>query len=70
MPTKVTPARIVCLEFNLQQIKMQMGVQVSDQSVLEKISQRYLHFSVFRFIITHHYLSRFSSPGLDIHAFR
>uniref|UniRef100_A0ACD5UE09 Uncharacterized protein n=1 Tax=Avena sativa TaxID=4498 RepID=A0ACD5UE09_AVESA len=42
MPTKVTPARIACLDFNLQKTKMQMGVQVlvSDPRELEKIRQR------------------------------
>ncbi|GJN23949.1 hypothetical protein PR202_gb11649 [Eleusine coracana subsp. coracana] len=28
MPTRVTPAKIACLDFNLQKTKMQMGVQV------------------------------------------
>ncbi|KAM0912068.1 hypothetical protein ACQ4PT_013031 [Festuca glaucescens] len=42
MPTRVTPARIACLDFNLQKTKMQMGVQVlvSDPRELEKIRQR------------------------------
>jgi T-complex protein 1 subunit alpha len=46
MPTKVTPARIACLDFNLQKTKMQMGVQVlvSDPRELEKIRQRYVRF--------------------------
>ena len=48
MPTRVTPARIACLDFNLQKTKMQLGVQVlvTDPRELEKIRQRYLH-SVF-----------------------
>ncbi|KAI4965382.1 hypothetical protein ZWY2020_054686 [Hordeum vulgare] len=42
MPTRVTPARIACLDFNLQKTKMQMGVQVlvSDPRELEKIRER------------------------------
>ncbi|VAI73110.1 unnamed protein product [Triticum turgidum subsp. durum] len=42
MPTRVTPARIACLDFNLQKMKMQMGVQVlvSDPRELEKIRER------------------------------
>lgn len=52
MPTRVTPARIACLDFNLQKTKMQLGVQVlvTDPRELEKIRQRYLHsvFGYFR----------------------
>ncbi|KAF9600623.1 hypothetical protein IFM89_011206 [Coptis chinensis] len=42
MPLRVSPARIACLDFNLQKTKMQMGVQVlvSDPRELEKIRQR------------------------------
>ncbi|GAB2229002.1 hypothetical protein Droror1_Dr00023136, partial [Drosera rotundifolia] len=42
MPTRVTPARIACLVFNLQKTKMQLGVQVlvNDPRELEKILQR------------------------------
>ncbi|GAB2229003.1 hypothetical protein Droror1_Dr00023137 [Drosera rotundifolia] len=42
MPTRVTPARIACLDFNLQKTKMQLGVQVlvNDPRELEKIRQR------------------------------
>ena len=42
MPMRVAPARIACLDFNLQKTKMQMGVQVSvtDPRELEKIRQR------------------------------
>ncbi|KAK3149893.1 hypothetical protein QOZ80_3AG0224360 [Eleusine coracana subsp. coracana] len=42
MPTRVTPAKIACLDFNLQKTKMQMGVQVlvTDPRELEKIRQR------------------------------
>eukprot|EP01018_Ginkgo_biloba_P002245 Gb_09465 [translate_table: standard] len=42
MPTRVAPARIACLDFNLQKTKMQMGVQVlvSDPRELEKIRER------------------------------
>nr|XP_009383956.1 PREDICTED: T-complex protein 1 subunit alpha-like [Musa acuminata subsp. malaccensis] len=42
MPTKVAPARIACLDFNLQKTKMQMGVQVlvTDPRELEKIRER------------------------------
>ncbi|KAI5647411.1 hypothetical protein M9H77_33416 [Catharanthus roseus] len=42
MPMRVSPARIACLDFNLQKTKMQMGVQVlvSDPRELEKIRQR------------------------------
>ncbi|CAM8937906.1 unnamed protein product [Rhodiola kirilowii] len=42
MPTRVSPARIACLDFNLQKTKMQLGVQVlvSDPRELEKIRQR------------------------------
>jgi T-complex protein 1 subunit alpha len=50
MPTRVTPARIACLDFNLQKTKMQLGVQVlvTDPRELEKIRQRYLQ-SVFQY---------------------
>ncbi|CAA2945097.1 T-complex protein 1 subunit alpha-like isoform X2 [Olea europaea var. sylvestris] len=42
MPMRVAPARIACLDFNLQKAKMQMGVQVlvTDPRELEKIRQR------------------------------
>ncbi|CAK8578651.1 unnamed protein product [Lathyrus sativus] len=42
MPLKVSPAKIACLDFNLQKTKMQLGVQVlvSDPRELEKIRQR------------------------------
>ncbi|KAL0379714.1 UNVERIFIED_CONTAM: T-complex protein 1 subunit alpha [Sesamum angustifolium] len=42
MPLRVAPARIACLDFNLQKTKMQMGIQVlvSDPRELEKIRQR------------------------------
>ncbi|KMZ72756.1 T-complex protein 1 subunit alpha [Zostera marina] len=42
MPLKVSPAKIACLDFNLQKTKMQMGVQVlvTDPRELEKIRQR------------------------------
>ena len=53
MPTRVTPARIACLDFNLQKTKMQLGVQVlvTDPRELEKIRQRYLHPVSSYFII-------------------
>ncbi|KAF9668768.1 hypothetical protein SADUNF_Sadunf14G0037800 [Salix dunnii] len=42
MPMKVTPARVACLDFNLQKTKMQLGVQVlvNDPRELDKIRQR------------------------------
>ncbi|PON61180.1 T-complex protein 1, alpha subunit [Parasponia andersonii] len=42
MPIRVSPARIACIDFNLQKTKMQMGVQVlvTDPRELEKIRQR------------------------------
>ncbi|XP_009380486.2 T-complex protein 1 subunit alpha [Musa acuminata AAA Group] len=42
MPIRVAPARIACLDFNLQKTKMQMGVQVlvTDPRELEKIRER------------------------------
>ncbi|XP_059624886.1 T-complex protein 1 subunit alpha isoform X3 [Cornus florida] len=42
MPSRVAPARIACLDFNLQKTKMQMGVQVlvTDPRELERIRQR------------------------------
>ncbi|KAJ1426206.1 TCP-1-like chaperonin intermediate domain superfamily [Sesbania bispinosa] len=42
MPLRVSPAKIACLDFNLQKTKMQLGVQVlvSDPRELEKIRQR------------------------------
>ncbi|KAI0488967.1 hypothetical protein KFK09_028808 [Dendrobium nobile] len=42
MPSRVAPARIACLDFNLQKTKMQLGIQVlvSDPRELEKIRQR------------------------------
>uniref|UniRef100_A0A7I4A6K7 T-complex protein 1 subunit alpha n=1 Tax=Physcomitrium patens TaxID=3218 RepID=A0A7I4A6K7_PHYPA len=42
MPKRVAPARIACLDVNLQKTKMQMGVQVlvTDPRELEKIRQR------------------------------
>nr|BAC22124.1 t-complex polypeptide 1 [Bruguiera sexangula] len=42
MPMRVAPARIACLDFNLQKTKMQLGVQVlvTDPRELERIRQR------------------------------
>ncbi|KAK2981453.1 hypothetical protein RJ640_017475 [Escallonia rubra] len=42
MPMRVAPAKIACLDFNLQKTKMQMGIQVlvTDPRELEKIRQR------------------------------
>ncbi|KAE8663103.1 T-complex protein 1 subunit alpha [Hibiscus syriacus] len=42
MPLRVSPAKIACLDFNLQKTKMQLGVQVlvTDPRELEKILQR------------------------------
>lgn len=42
MPIRVSPARIACIDFNLQKAKMQLGVQVlvTDPRELEKIRQR------------------------------
>ncbi|KDP28811.1 hypothetical protein JCGZ_14582 [Jatropha curcas] len=42
MPTRVAPARIACLDFNLQKTKMQLGVQVlvTDPRELDRIRQR------------------------------
>ncbi|XVF29606.1 hypothetical protein REPUB_Repub15cG0136400 [Reevesia pubescens] len=42
MPLRVSPAKIACLDFNLQKTKMQLGIQVlvSDPRELEKIRQR------------------------------
>lgn len=47
MPLRVSPAKIACLDFNLQKTKMQLGVQVlvSDPRELEKIRQRYCFYS-------------------------
>eukprot|EP00879_Flechtneria_rotunda_P005444 GHRR01005737.1.p1 GENE.GHRR01005737.1~~GHRR01005737.1.p1 ORF type:complete len:426 (+),score=192.76 GHRR01005737.1:139-1416(+) len=42
MPTRVAPARIACLDMNLQKARLQMGVQVlvTDPKELEAIRQR------------------------------
>ncbi|KAG5231162.1 hypothetical protein OIU77_010130 [Salix suchowensis] len=42
MPMKVSPAKVACLDFNLQKTKMQLGVQVlvNDPRELDKIRQR------------------------------
>ncbi|XP_074592700.1 T-complex protein 1 subunit alpha-like isoform X1 [Curcuma longa] len=42
MPTRVSPAKVACLDFNLQKTKMQMGIQVlvTDPRELEKIRER------------------------------
>ncbi|KAJ4727203.1 T-complex protein 1 alpha subunit [Melia azedarach] len=42
MPLRVAPAKIACLDFNLQKTKMQLGVQVlvTDPRELEKIRER------------------------------
>ncbi|KAJ0611364.1 putative chaperonin Cpn60/TCP-1 family, groEL-like apical domain superfamily [Helianthus annuus] len=42
-----SPARIACLDFNLQKTKMQLGVQVlvTDPRTLEKIRQREAHMT-------------------------
>ncbi|CAL0329901.1 unnamed protein product [Lupinus luteus] len=42
MPLRVAPAKIACLDFNLQKTKMQLGIQVlvNDPRELEKIRQR------------------------------
>jgi T-complex protein 1 subunit alpha len=60
MPTRVTPARIACLDFNLQKTKMQLGVQVlvTDPRELEKIRQRYL-LSVLRYFIVYNSFAYF-----------
>ncbi|WZZ20832.1 hypothetical protein YC2023_122219 [Brassica napus] len=44
MPLRVSPAKIACLDFNLQKTKMQLGVQVvvNDPRELEKIRQKFL----------------------------
>ena len=44
MTTKVTGAKIACLDFSLQKAKMKLGVQVlvDDPSKLEGIRQRYV----------------------------
>ncbi|GER31206.1 T-complex protein 1 alpha subunit [Striga asiatica] len=49
MPLRVAPARIACLDFNLQKTKMQMGVQVlvNDPRELEKIRQPYEFLDLF-----------------------
>ena len=46
MPLRVSPAKIACLDFNLQKTKMQLGVQVlvTDPRELEKIRQRYCQY--------------------------
>jgi len=46
MPLRVAPAKIACLDFNLQKTKMQLGVQVlvTDPRELEKIRQRYCQY--------------------------
>ncbi|KAL2939578.1 T-complex protein 1 subunit alpha [Bienertia sinuspersici] len=48
MPLRVAPAKIACLDFNLQKTKMQLGVQVlvSDPRELEKIRQRYVCYTI------------------------
>lgn len=48
MPLGVGPARIACLDFNLQTTKLQFGVQVlvTDPRELEKIRQRYFEYLV------------------------
>lgn len=47
MPLRVAPAKIACLDFNLQKTKMQMGVQilVTNPRELEKIRQRLVYFN-------------------------
>ena len=42
IPLRVAPARIACLDFNLQKTKIQLGVQVlvTNPRELEKICQR------------------------------
>ncbi|KAF6250936.1 chaperonin complex component [Scenedesmus sp. NREL 46B-D3] len=44
MPTRVSPARVACLDMNLQKARLQMGVQVlvTDPKELEAIRQREL----------------------------
>jgi len=47
MPTRVTPARIACLDFNLQKTKMQLGVQVL---VTDPISDRISTVNLYIFL--------------------
>ena len=49
MPLRVSPAKIACLDFNLQKTKMQLGVQVvvNDPRELEKIRQKVFFFYCF-----------------------
>ena len=46
MPTKITNAKIACLDVNLQKFKLKFGifVQVDDPKNIEKIRQRYFEF--------------------------
>ncbi|KAE9610380.1 putative T-complex protein 1, alpha subunit [Lupinus albus] len=48
MPLRVSPAKIACLDFNLQKTKMQLGIQVlvNDPRELEKIRLRYCQYDL------------------------
>lgn len=50
MPLRVAPARVACLDFNLQKHRMHMGiqVQVSDPKALERIRQEEMEISMRR----------------------
>lgn len=66
MPKRVAPARIACLDVNLQKTKMQMGVQVlvTDPRELEKIRQRLVHH-LLRFLIACFWIYGFCITNVD-----
>lgn len=48
MVKSVTNAKIACIDFNLQKVKMHLGVQVliTDPEKLDAIRQRYVFFNL------------------------
>ena len=46
MPKKITPAKLACLDFNLQKAKMKLGVEllVEDPEQLDAMRQRSVQF--------------------------
>ncbi|KAL5071838.1 hypothetical protein RYX36_022725 [Vicia faba] len=65
MPLRVSPAKIACLDFNLQKTKMQLGVQVlvSDPRELEKIRQRLTGITKYFCLTTYSWFQYFVEAG-------
>ena len=49
MPKKITPAKLACLDFNLQKAKMKLGVEllVEDPEQLDAMRQRSVQLDMY-----------------------